>query len=109
MKSHLILAAACAAILLSGPSAMAADDTESSIQYYGDARPKGFDPKITEAAQRKAAEAIGDLRGGIDGFGDDYLVHQEDLAKEKSSWLGFPVIEEAAPGGRIPLNRLPIS
>lgn len=82
-----VLMSACL-VLAIAPTAMA----ESSIEYHGGK--KAYDRKIEAAAIMRAARKIGDLRGSLEGVEEGYIVKSDDLDKERTSSLGFPVIRE---------------
>jgi hypothetical protein len=79
---------AAAALLFSIAPARA----ESDIVYHGGK--KTYDRKIEQAAIRRVAEKIGDLRGSLDGIKDGYIVLESEMKDPQSSRLGFPVIRE---------------
>lgn len=101
--------------LLAG-STQAMDHDESSVVYYGDAKPSpqedvqdtSHDRTIEAAAIRKAAEKIGELRGSIDGNAERHLLQIKDLKVDRSSRLGFPVIEEKLPARNAPEGSVPL-
>jgi len=107
-----VFAAGVAGLLVATPAMaetkMAENTYGSSIQYYGDARPGKYDKKLEAAMIRKAAEKIGDLRGSVDGLDEDYIIDNAELEAEKSSWLGFPVIEETIPARAATENSIPL-
>lgn len=104
----LAVAAASVACLLVAMPATAETKHESSIQYYGDAAPGKYDKKLEAAMIRKAAENIGNLRGSVDGIDNGYIIDGAELKIEKSSWLGFPVIEETIPGRAVAAGSVPL-
>lgn len=79
--------AAAALIFVSAPAR-----AESDIVYHGGK--KTYDRKIEQAAIRRVAEKIGDLRGSLDGIKDGYIVLETELNGAQSSRLGFPIISE---------------
>lgn len=79
--------AASALIFVSAPA-----HAESDIVYHGGK--KTYDRKIEQAAIRRVAEKIGDLRGSLDGIKDGYIVLETELNGPQSSRLGFPIISE---------------
>lgn len=107
LKPLAAVAAGVAGLLVAMP-AMAEPQHESSIQYYGDAAPGKYDKKLEAAMIRKAAEKIGDLRGSVDGIDNGYIIDNAELKTEKSSWLGFPVIEETIPARAVAANSIPL-
>ena len=111
LKPLAMVAAGMAGLLFAAPATaqtMTGADEGSSIQYYGDAKPGKYDKKLEAAMIRKAAEKIGDLRGSVDGLDEDYIIDNAELEAEKSSWLGFPVIEETIPARAATENSIPL-
>lgn len=53
-----------------------------------------YDRKIEQAAIRRAATKMGELRGTIEGVNHRHLIAVEDLSRNQTRWLGFPVLEE---------------
>ena len=107
-KLFAVFAAGLAGMLLAAPAFAGGQFEASSIQYYGDAKPGKYDKKLEAAMIRKAAEKIGDLRGSVDGLDEDYIIDNAELEAEKSSWLGFPVIEETIPARAATENSIPL-
>ncbi len=71
------------------------------------AKPK-HDAKIEAAAIEKAAEKIGELRGSLEGDQIGEIITESDLKQDKSSHLGFPIIQESRPADKLAANAVPL-
>jgi len=88
---NIAMAMAATAGLLAFSAPAHADAKTGSFEYHGGKQK--FDRKIEAAAIRRAAEKIGDLRGSLEGNRDAYIVDPEELGREQSSHLGFPIMQ----------------
>ena len=107
-KLFAVFAAGLAGMLLAAPAFAGGQFEASSIQYYGDAKPGKYDKKLEAAMIRKAAENIGDLRGSVEGLDNGDIIDDAELKSEKSSQLGFPVIEETIRGRSVAAGSVPL-
>lgn len=95
MKKNTLLALASAALLfagIGGTNAYAEAKTNTAIKYQ-EPKPR-HDRKIEAAAIEKVAAKIGELRGSLEGELIDKIISEDNLAGDRSSQLGFPIIEE---------------
>ena len=87
----LVVALALACGLTTGGPAFA-QQAESSIIVQQPVR--SHDRNIEAAAIEKAAAKIGELRGSLEDDFIGQIIREEDLARDHSNLLGFPVIRE---------------
>jgi len=98
----------CACAFLTATTVQAsAENSGTSIEYHGGKA--AYDRRIEQAAIRRAAQKIGELRGSLDGMDDAYIVLENELNTDQSSHLGFPIIVEPAPDRNITTGSVPIT
>lgn len=98
-----VLAVAGAALVAMTATAQA--DKKSSIEYHGGKA--AYDKRIEQAAIKRAASKIGDLRGSIKNDDTVHILTEKDLL-EQSSQLGFPIISTPQPDRSVTTGALRI-